>query len=126
MLAPPPYAIDWDEMAKRHGYGSELAMWADLRSTKRMTIKALSLKLGVSIHPVRKALTRCGIPDVKRGGGHYVKFRMDDADLVRLVEEIGMTKAAKQIGVSRTCIYLRMRNIRNGRPNHPNTQAKKD
>lgn len=102
------YWVDWEAVAKRLGYETELAMWTDLYITKRLSISELAARFDVSSGTVRPALHRCKIAVRPRGGANN-RQQISYAGLAEEVKKVGIVVVAARLGLTSRGVYYRIR-----------------
>jgi transposase len=103
-------AINWEDVAKAHGYKDEKEMFADLYVAQDLSIEDLTKKLKISRNAIRNVFVKLELPTKKRGGANNQKFKITD-ELIERVKEKGVKAVAKELNVSYTALYKRLYQI---------------
>ena len=108
---------DWGKIAVARGYtSSDDKTIGDPKAlltgeyAKHGSIEALAGELNISRHVVRVAMERYDVPVKKQGGPQRSTFEVTET-LLNLIEEIGLTAAARTVPCEYTTLYKRTRAV---------------
>ena len=99
--------IEWGPLVKSLGYDSEMKMWEDLYTTRKLSVAQISRKLDISRNIVRNALGRSNIELRGRGGPNNARVVLTK----ELLDEIrldGIAVVAKRLKLDYTTLYKRL------------------
>jgi len=103
--------INWDEVAAKLGYTSEVSLWVDLYTTRGLSISQIARKLDVSRNTIRGSLEKAGIQIRKQGGPNNQRLVVTD-ELVDEIRKDGVAVVAARLGLDYSTLYKRLRNVR--------------